>query len=100
ALRYSEKVLAILRAGGVPDMLAVAGQHLLIAVVNGFTLDETSPQPGPGGQPAEGGNRGGAPQAGQPGDDAGAAPPPSHGDPSRYLASLPPGPVSHLTRPA
>src|ERR671937_1244869 len=41
ALRWSERVLAILRAGGVPDQLAVVGHHLLIAVVNGFTLDET-----------------------------------------------------------
>jgi len=97
ALRYSEKVLAILRAGGVPDMLAVAGQHLLIAVVNGFTLDETSPPPGPGGQPAEGGNRGGAPQAGQHADHGGAAPQPSQDDASRYLASLPPGQFPNLT---
>jgi AcrR family transcriptional regulator len=41
ALRYSERVLAILRAGGVPDRLAVLGHQLLIAAVNGFTLDET-----------------------------------------------------------
>ncbi len=41
ALRYSERVLAILRAGGVPDQLALSGHHLLIATVNGFTLDET-----------------------------------------------------------
>src|SRR5215470_5328901 len=101
ALRYSEKVLAILRAGGVPDWLAVAGQHLLIAVVNGFTLDETSPPPGPGGQPAEGGNRGGAPQAGKHGDDgqddAGAVPQLSQDDATRYLASLPPGQFPNLT---
>jgi AcrR family transcriptional regulator len=47
ALAYSERVLAILRAGGVPDPLAVLGHHLLIAVVNGFTIDET----GEGGEP-------------------------------------------------
>jgi AcrR family transcriptional regulator len=47
ALRYSDRVLAILRAGGVPDQLAVLGHHLLISIVNGFTLDET----GEGGQP-------------------------------------------------
>jgi AcrR family transcriptional regulator len=41
ALRYSERVLAILRAGGLPPGLAVRGSHLLISVVNGFTLDET-----------------------------------------------------------
>jgi TetR/AcrR family tetracycline transcriptional repressor len=41
ALRYSERVLAILRAGGVPDQLAVVGYQLLIAAVNGYTMDET-----------------------------------------------------------
>jgi AcrR family transcriptional regulator len=49
ALRWSERVLAILRAGGVPDELAVLGHHLLISAVNGFTIDET----GEGGQPPE-----------------------------------------------
>jgi AcrR family transcriptional regulator len=47
ALRYSERVLAILRAGGVPDQLAVSGYLLLFSVVNGFTMDET----GEGGEP-------------------------------------------------
>ncbi len=47
ALRYSERVLAVLRAGGVPDQLAVLGFHLLTSVVNGFTMDET----GEGGEP-------------------------------------------------
>jgi AcrR family transcriptional regulator len=41
ALRYSERVLAILRAAGLPPLLAVQGYLLLIATVNGFTLDET-----------------------------------------------------------
>jgi AcrR family transcriptional regulator len=41
ALRYSERMLAIMRAGGLPPRLAVVGSHLLIATVNGFTLDET-----------------------------------------------------------
>jgi AcrR family transcriptional regulator len=49
ALRWSERVLAILRAGGVPDELAVLGHHLLISTVNGFTIDET----GEGGEPPE-----------------------------------------------
>jgi AcrR family transcriptional regulator len=47
AIRYSERVLAMLRAGGVPDRLAVLGFHLLTSVVNGFTMDET----GQGGEP-------------------------------------------------
>jgi len=41
AVRYSERVLAILRAGGVPDQLAVQSYLLLISVINGFTVDET-----------------------------------------------------------
>ncbi len=41
ALRYSERVLAILASGGLPPKLAVQGSHLLISTVNGFTLDET-----------------------------------------------------------
>jgi AcrR family transcriptional regulator len=41
ALRLSERVLAILRAGGVPDDLAVQSYLLLISAVNGFTMDET-----------------------------------------------------------
>jgi AcrR family transcriptional regulator len=104
ALRYSEKVLAILRAGGVPDWLAVAGQHLLIAVVNGFTLDETSTEPASGGQSAAGEHRGGGAQRGggaKRGDDArddgGAVPQVSQDDASRYLASLPPGQFPNLT---
>jgi AcrR family transcriptional regulator len=40
ALRLSEGVLAILRAGGVPDELAVQSYLLLISIVNGFTMDE------------------------------------------------------------
>jgi AcrR family transcriptional regulator len=47
SLRFSERVLAILRSGGVPDELAVHGQLLLFSVVNGFTMDET----GVGGEP-------------------------------------------------
>jgi AcrR family transcriptional regulator len=40
ALRLSERVLAILRAGGVPDELAVQSFLLMISAVNGFTMDE------------------------------------------------------------
>ena len=46
ALRYSEGVLAILRAGGLPPRLAVQGYLLLIDTVNGFTLDETGVEDG------------------------------------------------------
>jgi AcrR family transcriptional regulator len=41
ALRYTERILAILRAAGLPQQLAVQGYLLLIATVNGFTIDET-----------------------------------------------------------
>ena len=47
ALRYMEGLLAILRAGGVPEQLAVVGSTLMFSVVNGFTMDET----GEGGDP-------------------------------------------------
>lgn len=78
ALHYSERVLAILRAGGVPDDLAVVGFHLLTCVVNGFTMDET----GEGGQPP-------------------AEMPPLEeiGEMARdYLASLPPHRFPNLTQ--
>jgi AcrR family transcriptional regulator len=47
ALRYADRLLAILRAGGLPPELAVSGCQLLISIVNGFAIDET----GEGGQP-------------------------------------------------
>ncbi len=46
ALRYSERVLAILRAAGLPPRLAVQGYLLLIDTVNGFTMDETGVEDG------------------------------------------------------
>ena len=47
ALHYSERILAILRAGGLPPRLAVQGYLLLIATINGFTIDETGVDDGP-----------------------------------------------------
>jgi AcrR family transcriptional regulator len=41
AIWLSERVLAIMRAGGVPPRLAVQGYLLMIETINGFTLDET-----------------------------------------------------------
>ena len=41
ALGCHERVLAILRAGGLPDSRAVAGLYLLWVIVNGFSLEET-----------------------------------------------------------
>jgi len=58
ALRYSERVLAILRAGGLSPRLAVQGYLLLISVVNGFTLDETGVADGTDqGQPMDPGSQ-------------------------------------------
>ena len=95
ALRYSEAVLAILRAGGVPDWLAVAGQQLLIAVVNGFTLDEVSDGLPDGAQPADGRPADG-PADGAPGG-SGTAAQPSPDAASNYLASLPAAQFPNLT---
>jgi hypothetical protein len=47
ALRYADRVLAILRAGGIDGGLAVAAHQLLISIVIGFAIDET----GEGGHP-------------------------------------------------
>ena len=41
ALRCHERVLAIMRAGGLPDRLSVAGLYLLWIIVNRFWLAET-----------------------------------------------------------
>ena len=41
ALRCHERVLAIMRAGALPDRLSVAGLYLLWIIVNGFSLEET-----------------------------------------------------------
>jgi AcrR family transcriptional regulator len=40
ALRFSERMLAVLREGGVPDELAVLGHHLLFSVETGEPADE------------------------------------------------------------
>jgi TetR/AcrR family tetracycline transcriptional repressor len=53
-LRVHERVLAILRAGGLSDGLSVAGLHLLWIVVNGFSLEETPPAAQAPREPLEG----------------------------------------------
>jgi AcrR family transcriptional regulator len=76
ALRYTESVVAILRAGGVPDDLAVSGYLLLFALVNGFTMDELA-------EPAAGSD-----------DNHRPVPPDAV---SGYLASLPAGQFPNIT---
>ncbi len=78
ALRFSERVLAILRAGGVPDRLAVQSYLLLMSVVNGFAMDEA-------GYEAE--------------TETGAAPPLEEGAEmvGDYLGSLPADQFSNVT---
>jgi AcrR family transcriptional regulator len=88
ALRYSERVLAILRGGGVPDGLAVQSYLLLISAVNGFMLDETGDAGG--GESAAGAPGPGAPERGAP--ERGALGPGAQemaDMASAYLASLP-----------
>ncbi|WP_298325499.1 TetR/AcrR family transcriptional regulator C-terminal domain-containing protein, partial [Haloactinopolyspora sp.] len=77
SLRFNERVLAILRSGGVPDDIAVSGLLLMFSVVNGFTIDET----GLGGDASEG------------------APPPVEAASvvRDYFASLPATRFPHLT---
>jgi AcrR family transcriptional regulator len=101
ALRYSERVLAILRAGGLPPRLAVQGSHLLISTVNGFTLDETGmgdaagPAATAGGDSA-GGDSAGGDSAGGSSDDGIQAAAEVGRDYRAYLASLPAQQFPHL----
>ena len=85
ALRYTESVVAILRAGGVPDDLAVSGYLLLFALVNGFTMDEMA-------EPVAGSDD----PAGSDGSD-GSRESLSPSAVSGYLASLPADQFPHIT---
>ena len=81
AMRFSERVLAVLRAGGVPDDLAVLGHHLLFSIVNGFTLDESRARRDDGrGAAARGGQDGARLHRG-----ASVRPVPEHGGRGRRL---------------
>jgi AcrR family transcriptional regulator len=55
ALQFSERLLAILRSGGLSNELAVVGSQLLMLVVNGFGLEESVDfkSPGEGEVPSE-----------------------------------------------
>jgi AcrR family transcriptional regulator len=101
AVRLSEGVLGIMRAGGLPPRLAVQGYLLLISTVNGFTTDETSGGTEAGGTEAGGTGAGGT-GAGGTGASAGEDP---AGGPSQqemadmvsgYFAGLPAEHFPHL----
>jgi AcrR family transcriptional regulator len=47
-LRVAEGLLAILRAGGLPDRLAATANHLITVVINAFALEDVEPLGGPG----------------------------------------------------
>jgi AcrR family transcriptional regulator len=79
AIRLSERVLAIMRAGGLPPRMAVQGHLLLISTINGFTLDETGVGDPPGAGPD------GTPTPREAGEMA-----------SAYLRSLPPAHFPNL----
>jgi AcrR family transcriptional regulator len=83
AVRLSERVLAIMTAGGLPPRLAVQGYLLLISAVNGFTSDETGGGEGPG---SGGGPPGGPSQEELAGMITG------------YFAGLPPEHFPNLTK--
>jgi AcrR family transcriptional regulator len=85
ALRLSDRVLGILRAGGLPPRLAVQGYLLLIATVNGFTMDETGVE--------DPGSAGGGQGAGQIDD---AALQEAANMVRDYLESLPAGEFPHM----
>jgi AcrR family transcriptional regulator len=80
ALRMTDGVLGILRAGGLPPRLAVQGYLLLIATVNGFTVDET------GVEDSEGADLGDAAARQEAADMAGD-----------YIGSLPPELFPNMT---
>ena len=91
ALRYTEQVVGVLRAGGVPDDLAVSGYLLLFALVNGFTMDEMAePVTGSGGQDGSTGSDG---SDGSDGSRESLSPSAVSG----YLASLPADQFPNIT---
>jgi AcrR family transcriptional regulator len=83
AVRMSERVLAIMQAGGLPPRLAVQGYLLLISAINGFTTDET----GGGERPAAGGEAAGGPSQEE-----------LAGMITGYFAGLPPEHFPNLTK--
>jgi AcrR family transcriptional regulator len=83
AVRLSERVLAIMQAGGLPPRLAVQGYLLLISAVNGFTADES----GGGNGAGPGGGAGSGPSEQEIADQI-----------TGYFASLPPEHFPNLTK--
>jgi AcrR family transcriptional regulator len=42
-LRFAERLLAIFRAGGLPDRTALVASHLIFVVINAFALEDIAP---------------------------------------------------------
>jgi AcrR family transcriptional regulator len=91
AVWLSERVLAIMAAGGLPPRLAVQGYLLLISAINGFTSDETG-----GGEGSSPSARPAAAADGRPG--AGPSPQEMADMVTGYFASLPPEHFPNLTK--
>jgi AcrR family transcriptional regulator len=52
-LRFAEGLLAILRAGGLPDRTAATASHLSTVIVNAFALEDLAPLGGPEATPED-----------------------------------------------
>lgn len=52
-LRFAERLLAIMRAGGLPDRTAAVATHLITIVINAFSLEDIAPVGGPDASPDE-----------------------------------------------
>ena len=52
-LRFAERLLAIFRAGGLPDRTAAVANHLIFVVINAFSLEDAAPPGGPDASPDE-----------------------------------------------
>jgi TetR/AcrR family transcriptional regulator, tetracycline repressor protein len=52
-LRFAERLLAIFRAGGLPDRTAIVASHLIFVVINAFALEDIAPGTVTGTEPDE-----------------------------------------------
>jgi AcrR family transcriptional regulator len=52
-LTFAERLLAILRSGGLPDSTAASAMHLITVVINAYSLEDAAPLGGPDASPDE-----------------------------------------------